>query len=131
MCLGCSQERLHAICAPTLAEAAAGLRAHGQTGYLLRVLPSGERTAIRQAGTRRGSCAQEPEGAAIVPSLGTDPAGRRWSMLHRSMPRDANQRATALTCRAADRASSFRSLFQPSASALSQRASAVGWPFLT
>ena len=61
MCLGCSQERLHAICAPTLAEAAAGLRAHGQTGYLLRVLPSGERTAIRQAGTRRGVWAQNPD----------------------------------------------------------------------
>jgi hypothetical protein len=52
----------------TLAEAAAGLHAHGQTGYLLRVLPSGERTAIRQAGTRRGSCAQKPKCAAIVPS---------------------------------------------------------------
>ena len=51
----------------TLAEAAAGLRAHGQIGYLLRVLPSGERTALRQAGTRRGSCAQEPGCEPRVP----------------------------------------------------------------
>src|SRR3954468_15380798 len=36
-----------------LAETAAGLRAHGQTGYLVSSASRDERTAMRQAGARR------------------------------------------------------------------------------
>ena len=116
------------IAAPTLAGAAAGLRAHGQTGYLLRVLPSGERTAIRQAGTRRGSCAQTR--MCGDSSFAWNRCDSRT--LVNAAPQHAegaNQRVSAPRGGSAGRASSSVGLlFQPCGCALSH-ASESGWPF--